>query len=134
MPPISLAPLSGRFLTFAEREEIAIMHEQHNGVCEIAYRLGRSPATILRELRRNASTGSHQVSDRATSPVARGAARQPKVAKRAANPALRDYVQDRVAGMIERPDGGHICGPHGALHRPAPWTASRPTLGNGVEP
>ena len=26
MPPISVAPLSGRYLTFAEREEIAILH------------------------------------------------------------------------------------------------------------
>jgi IS30 family transposase len=36
---------------------------------------------------------------------------RPKVAKLAANPALRDYVQDRLAGMIARPDGAHIGGP-----------------------
>src|SRR5207302_409716 len=31
MPPITLAPLSGRYLSFAEREEIAILHAQRVG-------------------------------------------------------------------------------------------------------
>src|SRR4051794_30637850 len=35
MPPISLAPLSGRYLSFSEREEIAILHAQRVGVREI---------------------------------------------------------------------------------------------------
>jgi len=46
MPPISLVPLSGRYLSFVEREEIAILHAQHLGVREIARCVGRSPATI----------------------------------------------------------------------------------------
>src|SRR5215213_10300666 len=61
MPSISLAPLSGRYLLFAEREEIAILHVQRIGVREIARRLNRSASTISRELRRNASTHSHAV-------------------------------------------------------------------------
>src|SRR5215218_1482957 len=56
MPPISLAPLSGRYLSFAEREEIAILHAQRVGVRAIARRVKRAPSTISRELRRNAST------------------------------------------------------------------------------
>src|SRR6266545_733210 len=36
MPPISLAPLSGRYLSFAEREEIALLHAQRVGVRGIA--------------------------------------------------------------------------------------------------
>src|SRR6266513_461799 len=32
MPPISLGLLSGRYLSFAEREEIAILHAQRVGV------------------------------------------------------------------------------------------------------
>src|SRR6516162_11819708 len=48
MPPISLAPLSGRYLSFAEREEIAILHAQQLGVREIARRLNRSASTISR--------------------------------------------------------------------------------------
>src|SRR5215472_14262547 len=36
MAPISQAPLSGRYLSFAEREEIAILHARGCGVREIA--------------------------------------------------------------------------------------------------
>ena len=39
MPPVSLAPLSGRYLSFAEREEIAILRAQGLGVREIARRV-----------------------------------------------------------------------------------------------
>ena len=56
MPTVSRAPLSGRYLSFAEREEIAILRAQEVGVRETARQLGRSPSTISRELRRNAAT------------------------------------------------------------------------------
>src|ERR671939_279727 len=56
MSSISCAALSGRYLSFAEREEIAILHSGACGVREIARRLGRSPSTVSRELRRNAAT------------------------------------------------------------------------------
>ena len=113
MPPISLVPPSGRYLSFAEREEIAILWAQQHGVREIARRAGRSPSTISRELRRNASTRGHQVRYRATTAQwhAERRASRPKVARLAANPALRDYVQDRLAGLIARPDGGLVAGP-----------------------
>ena len=45
MPPITQAPLSGRYLSFAEREEIALLRAQHHGVREIARQIGRSPST-----------------------------------------------------------------------------------------
>ena len=54
--PRLAAAVSGRFLSFAEREEIALFRVQGVGVREIARRLGRCPSTISRELRRNAST------------------------------------------------------------------------------
>lgn len=113
MPPISLAPHSGRYLSFAEREEIAILHVQLHRVREIARRVRRSPSTISRKLRRNASTRSHQVSYRATTAQwhAEQRASRPKVSKLAANAALREYVQDRLAGTIARPDGGPVPGP-----------------------
>ena len=60
MPPFhfsqSSQSLSGRYLSFAEREEIAILRVQEHGVCAIARKLGRAPSTISRELRRNAAT------------------------------------------------------------------------------
>src|SRR5215212_6989313 len=58
MPSISRAPLSGRYLSFREREEIAILRATGCGVREIGRRVGRSPSTISRELRRNAATRS----------------------------------------------------------------------------
>src|SRR6266540_3945206 len=42
MPTVSPAPLSGHFLSFAEREEIAVLRAQGYGVRETARRLGRS--------------------------------------------------------------------------------------------
>jgi IS30 family transposase len=113
MPPISLVPVSGRYLSFAEREEIAILHAQQHGVREIARRVGRAPSTISRELCRNASTRSHAVVYRATTAQwhAERRASRPKVSKLAANNALRKYVQDRLAGTIARPDGELVPGP-----------------------
>jgi IS30 family transposase len=58
MPSVTLAAPSGRYLSFAEREEIAILLAGGCGVRKIARRLGRSPSTISRELRRNAATRS----------------------------------------------------------------------------
>jgi hypothetical protein len=56
MPPISLAPFCGRYLSFPEREEIALLRAQRHGVRETARRIGRSPSTVSREMRRNAGT------------------------------------------------------------------------------
>ena len=113
MPPICLGPVSGRYLSFAEREEIAILHAQHLGVREIGRRLGRCASTISRELRRNASTRTHGVPYRATTAQwhAERRASRPKVSKLASNDPLRKYVQDRLGGMIVRPDGQLVPGP-----------------------
>lgn len=56
MPPISLDEPTGRYLSFAEREEMAPLRAQGHGVREIARRIGRDPGTVSRELRRNAAT------------------------------------------------------------------------------
>ena len=121
MPPICLGPVSGRYLSFAEREEIAILHAQGVGVREIGRRLGRSPSTISRELRRNAATRNRDVVYRATTAQwhADRRASRPKVSKLAANDTLRKYVQDRLGGMITRPDGGLVPGPQ------VKWTGRR---------
>lgn len=113
MPPLKLVPLSGRFLSFEEREEIMLLHAQKHGVHEIAWRIGRSPSTISRELRRNASTRSNELIYRASTAQwhAERRAGRPKVSKLAANDQLRGYVQDRLAGEIARPDGQPVPGP-----------------------
>lgn len=113
MRSVSRAPLSGRYLSFAEREEIAILRARGCRGREIARRLGRSPSTISRELRRNAATRGGGSEYRATTAQwhADRRARRPKTAKLAANPRLRGYVQDRLAGAIASPEGAAVPGP-----------------------
>ena len=117
MPPAafrpSAKPLSGRYLSLAEREEIALLLVQGHGVCEIARRLGRAASTISREIRRNAATRSGNFDYRATTAQwhAERAARRPKVAKLAANEGLRRWVEDRLSGVVARPGGPSVIGP-----------------------
>jgi len=113
MPSISMAPLSGRYLSFSEREEIALARARSCGVREIARQLGRSPSTISRELRRNAATRSGSLEYRASTAQwhADRRSRRPKAAKLASNQTLRCYVQQRLSGNVERPDGTAVTGP-----------------------
>ncbi|THJ66781.1 IS30 family transposase [Arthrobacter echini] len=113
MPPISLDEPSGRYLSFAEREEIAVLRAQDVGVREIARRIGRDPGTISRELRRNAATRGGKPVYRALVAQwkAQQAAKRPKTAKLVGNERLREYVQERLAGSLRRTDGSIIAGP-----------------------
>ena len=89
------------------------MRVQGHGVRDIARALARSPSTVSRELRRNAATRSGSLDYRATTAQwhADRSARRPKPSKLATNAALQCYVQDRLAGLITRPDGELIEGP-----------------------
>jgi IS30 family transposase len=117
MPPSMLTasakPLSGRYLSFGEREEIALRRAQGEGVRAIAHRLGRAASTISRELRRNAATRSGTLEYRASTAQwhADRAARRPKPAKLSTDPTLRRYVQERLAGLVVAPSGAAIAGP-----------------------
>ena len=125
MPPAALAPsskpLCGRYLSFAEREEIALCRAQGQGVREVARRLGRAASTISRELRRNAATRGGGLDYRATAAQwhAERAARRPKRAKLVTNAALQTYVQDRLAGVVATPGGAAVRGPV------VPWKGRR---------
>ena len=118
MPTFLLAAVTGRYLSFEEREEIALLRVQGAGVREIARRLGRDPSTISRELRRNAATRGGKLDYRASVAQwkAELLARRPKTAKLVANDRLREYVQERLSGQIRRPDGTPAAGPE-----TAPW-------------
>jgi len=87
-------PVSGRYLSVAEREEIAVGVAAGDGCRVIAARLGRAPSTVSREVRRN----SGQRGYRALVAQARAEerARRPKAAKLARNPELRRWVQARL--------------------------------------
>jgi transposase-like protein len=136
MPSVTLAPASGRYLSFAEREEIAILRAGGCGVRKIARQLGRSPSTISREFRRNAATRSGGLEYRATTAQWHADLRacRPKPAKLAVNDELRRYVQDRLAGVVQRPDGTECRRSAGAVEGPPSRPAGRSSLGAVVEP
>jgi IS30 family transposase len=102
--------LQGRYLSFAEREEIALGRAAGESMRSIARRLGRSASTISRELSRNAEVGRGY---RATSAhgFAYERACRPKPAKLAGNLRLRgkveeylgkDYSPEQIAGRLRR--------------------------------
>jgi len=121
MSTVSPVQPTGRFLSFAEREDIAILRARGHTVREVARQLGRAPSTVSRELRRNAATRSGGLEYRATAAQwhADRRARRPKVAKLAANRALRQYVEARLSGTVATQDGRGRPGPR------APWTGRR---------
>jgi IS30 family transposase len=88
-------PVSGRFLSLAEREEIAVGLAAGDGVRVIAARLGRAPSTVSREVRRNclyrggyrATSAQRRAEDRAA---------RPKQARLARSAGLREWVQARL--------------------------------------
>ncbi len=110
MPTLELTEPTGRYLSVTEREEIAVFNGQGLGVRQIAERLNRSPSTISRELRRNATHGDRS-RYRATVAQAEAdkRARRPKEGKLLAHPPLRDYVQDKLS-CDERWSPEHIAG------------------------
>jgi IS30 family transposase len=113
MSSVTQALLLGRYLSFAEREEIALLRATGCGMRAIARQLERSPSTISRELRRNAATRGGRLDYRASAAQwhADVRARRPKPAKLAVNAQLRGYVQDRLSGAVKRPDGSVVAGP-----------------------
>jgi hypothetical protein len=61
--PYPLKPVSGRYLSFEEREEIAVGLAAGHSQARIASDLGRDPSTICREIKRNStSMQSHKPS------------------------------------------------------------------------
>ena len=113
MPPAIFRPavsLSGRYLSLAEREEIALLLVQGHSLHEIGRRLGRSASTISREVRRNATTRGGRLDYRATVAQwhAKRSARRPKATKLVGNAALRSYVEERLAGAMRTSGGSPV--------------------------
>ena len=88
--------LKGRCLTFAQREEIALGRAGGESIRCIARRLGRSPSTVSRELRRNADRrGGYRAT--AAHALAWERASRPKLAKLHLNRRLREIVEAELA-------------------------------------
>ena len=128
MPPTmfrgAAKPLSGRYLSLAEREEIALLLLQDYSLREIARRIGRSASTISREDLRNAATRGGLASYRPTVAQwhAERSALRPKTAKLVKNSALRVYVEEKLAGVVHTNCGTPVPGPsvswNGRRHGP----------------
>ena len=139
MPPAmfgpSAKPHSGRYLSFAEREEIALLRAQGCTVQEVARRIGRAASTISRELRRNAATRSGGLEYRASTAQwhAERSARRPKQAKLVLNAALQAYVQDRLAWAGRGSERCSCSWPVRILERATTWTAAGSPVGACLE-
>jgi transposase, IS30 family len=90
-------PLSDRFLSLTEREEIALGVAREHSLRRIGRDLGRDVSTISREVARHGGRAGYRAV--AAERVARERARRPKTAKLAGDPVLRDRVQ---AGLRDR--------------------------------
>jgi transposase, IS30 family len=92
-------------LTFSEREEIALARARGETIRKIARRLGRSPSTISRELRRNADRRDGGYRAMTAHALAFERASRPRPAKLHTNLALRGLVQDDLkAALLARAD------------------------------
>ena len=116
MPLFMSNPVSGRYLSFAEREEIGLLRAQDVTVREIARRIGRSPSTVSRELTRNAATRGGKLEYRASVAQWKSdlVARRPKPSKLVTNQCLHEYVQDRLEGKLQDAQGQEVVGPRQA--------------------
>ena len=111
MSPMDLGPPSGRYLSLEEREDLAALQSQSLGVRAIARRLGRCPSTISRELKRNTVAGRDYRPSTAQRHADLSAARRSVQPKLATNPALREYVVQRLSGQLATPAGTVVAGP-----------------------
>ena len=110
VPAYVTAESSGRFLSFAEREEIHAGVERGDSIRRIARKLGRAPSTVFHELRRNMRHQRYRRRNRQGRPVsepwryrpsyaqrrAEFMACRPKPAKLASHLELRLFVQAKL--------------------------------------
>jgi transposase, IS30 family len=125
IPPVRLAEAArtGRYLSLLERQRIATLRGRGHGVREIARRLGRSPSTVSRELRRNLRPHDNDIYDGDLAHArARQRARRERHARLARDAGLLAVVQaklelewspQQVAAYLrvaypDRPDW-HVC-------------------------
>jgi len=102
--------LKGRCLTFADREEIAVLRAQGKSLRQIAAVIGRAASTVSRELSRNTPGGSAYRA-RTAHVLAYERASRPKPAKLHVNLELRakvekdlakKYSPEQISGRLKR--------------------------------
>ncbi len=94
---------TGRYLSLAEREEIAILHAQGHGAREIGRRIGRPHTTVSREAGRNSNRdGTYRATTAQARVELRG--RRPKPGKLVTSPRLRAYVVAKLTSEQWSPE------------------------------
>jgi IS30 family transposase len=88
--------ISARFLSEDERVRIADLRRAGAGVRAIARELGRDPATVSRELRRNTDAKSSTYRPHTAQRLAEQRRARPKTSKLVADVDLREFVQDML--------------------------------------
>jgi transposase, IS30 family len=130
MTPMDLDEPVGRYLTFEEREEIAIGYEGGHSVRAIARLIGRDPSTVSRELRRNKTNhrGPHRYRAKLAHDKATHRSLRPKLGKLATTPHLAEVVQtmlrhklspEQISGRLpgEHPDDPSMRISHEAIYQ-----------------
>jgi IS30 family transposase len=133
MSPFDLDEPSGRYVSYAEREVIALRLAGGSTQAAIARELGRSPSTISREVHRNKAVGQQAARGPAYRPrsaqhKAEQRARRPKPTRLQQVPALLAVVQamlddgfspEQVTGRLRRdyPDDLEMRMSHEAIYR-----------------
>ena len=98
-PPVINSPVrevSPRFLSEDERVAIADLHRRGVGACAIAREVGRDPATISRELRRNLDPASGQYRPFAAQRMAAARRARPGRGKLACDGELAGFVAQQL--------------------------------------
>lgn len=98
-PPVTSVPkaeISARYLSEDERVRIGDLHRRGLGVGLIASQLGRSPATVSRELRRNVDPASGQYRPFTAQRLAAARRARPGRGKLVGDAVLRQFVQERL--------------------------------------
>jgi transposase, IS30 family len=91
-----VSEISDRYLSEDERVRIADLHRGGAGVRDIAGKLGRSPSTVSRELRRNRDPVSGQYRPHAAHKLAVQRRARPRAGKIARDEVLRQFVAGRL--------------------------------------
>ena len=137
MPPAmfrsSAKPLSGRYLSLTEREEIALLRVQGHSMQEIGCRLGRSAATISRcgATQPPAAVGWSIADDR---PVAcRAISPSPETEQARAQCDLAHLCGEEVGRHRRRSERRSHSRPRRVLEWTPAWPATGSTMGQGME-
>lgn len=140
MPPamfgLSAKPLSGRYLSFAEREEIALLRAQGYTMQEVA-RPARSGS--VDDLPGAAAQRRHPQRrpriSRDDSAVARRASRSPpKAGEACAQRGIASLCGGTTGWRRRRSKRCSCSRPDRVLERPSAWTTARPAVGKRLEP